>query len=86
MKAQRWSGNAERGRIVRFRLRARVRRSRRVIIETRRRRITITRGGPHRKTQRVERSIRSRSPFCRHVALFRADFLYTEGYTVLVLV
>src|SRR5262245_11328277 len=42
------------------------RRQRKSCIETRRRRITITRGGPHRKTQRVERSVRSRSPFCRH--------------------
>src|SRR6476646_7784543 len=55
-------------------------------IETRRRRTTITRGGPHRKTQRMERSVRSRSAFCRHATVFRADFLYAEGYTVVVLV
>src|SRR5262245_20919633 len=41
----------------------------RVMIETRRCGITITRGGPHRKTQRMERSVRSRSAFCRHVAV-----------------
>ena len=55
-------------------------------IETRRRGVTITRGGPHRKTQRVERSVRSRSSFRRHVAVFRADFLYAEGHTVVALV
>src|ERR1700756_2092835 len=55
-------------------------------IERRRCEITITCGGPHRKTQRVERSIRSRSPFCRHATVFRADFLYAEGYTVVALV
>ena len=58
----------------------------RVMIETRRCGITITRGGPDRKTQRVERSVRSRSAFCRHLAVFRADFLHTEGYTVVALV
>ena len=57
-----------------------------LMIETRRRRITITRGGPQRQTQRLERSVRSRSTLCRHVALFCADFLYAEGHTVLVLV
>ena len=57
-----------------------------LMIERRRRGITITRGGPHRKSQRLERSIRSRSAFCGHTALFRADFLYAEGYTVVVLV
>ena len=58
----------------------------RVMIETRRCGITITCGGPHRKTQRTERSFRSRSAFCRHVAVFRADFLHAEGYTVVALV
>src|SRR5262249_24390785 len=57
-----------------------------LVIERRGHGISITRGGPHRKTQRLERSVRSRSAFCRHVALFRADFLYAEGYTVLPLV
>src|SRR5215472_3103848 len=32
-----------------------------VVIERRLHGVTITRGGPHRKTQRLERSIRSRS-------------------------
>jgi hypothetical protein len=58
----------------------------RVMIETRRCRITITRGGPHRKTQRMERSIRSRSAFRRHVAVFRADFVHAERYTGVALV
>src|SRR5260370_42454010 len=57
-----------------------------VVIERRPHGVTITRGGPHRKTQRVERSVRSRSAFCRNAAVFRADFLYAEGYTVVVLV
>src|SRR4029453_1194074 len=57
-----------------------------LLIERRLHGVTITRGGPHRKTQRVERSVRSRSAFCRHATVFRADFLYAEGYTVLVLV
>src|SRR5207249_10315097 len=57
-----------------------------LVIERRLHGVTITRGGPHRKTQRVERSVRSRSAFCRHVTFFRADFLYAEGYTVVVLV
>src|SRR4029434_3079440 len=57
-----------------------------VMIERRLHGVSITRGGPHRKTQRVERSVRSRSAFCRHAAVFRADFLYAEGYTVVVLV
>src|SRR6266567_1931258 len=57
-----------------------------VVIERRPHGVTITRGGPHRKTQRVERSVRSRSAFCRHATFFRADFLYAEGYTVVVLV
>src|SRR6266404_7394797 len=56
-----------------------------VMIERRLHGVTITRGGPHRKTQRVERSVRSRSPFCRNAAFFRADFLYAEGYPVVVL-
>src|ERR1700746_1301852 len=92
-RRKRVGGRDRRGRRkIRSRLRAerrrRLRSSRRerVMIETRRCRITITRGGPHRKTQRVERSIRSRSSFCRNVAVFRADFLYAEGYTVVVLV
>lgn len=73
---------------VRARAGARVRlRGRgRVVIERRLHGITITRGGPHRKTQRMERSIRSRSAFCRHVAVFRADFLYAERYTFVALV
>lgn len=58
----------------------------RVMIETRRCRITITRGGPHRKTQRMERSIRSRSAFCRHLAVLCADFVHAEGYTGVALV
>ena len=57
-----------------------------LVIERRRHGVTISRGGPHRKTQRVERSVRSRSPFCRNAPVFRADFLYAEGYTVVVLV
>ena len=57
-----------------------------LVIERRWHGVTITRGGPHRKTQRVERSVRSRSTFRRHVAVFRADFLYAEGYTVVALV
>src|SRR5215471_2197453 len=81
-------------RIIRFRfsitsttdIKNRRQRRGRVMIETRRCGITITRGGPDRKTQRVERSVRSRSAFCRHLAVFRADFLHTEGYTVVALV
>src|SRR3954452_10844177 len=48
-------------RIIRSRLRsrARVRGRGRVVIERRLHGITITRGGPHRKTQRMERSVRS---------------------------
>ena len=57
-----------------------------LMIERRRRGITITRGGPHRKSQRLERSIRSRSAFCGHTALFRADFLHAEGYPVVAMV
>ena len=57
-----------------------------VVIERRLHGVTITRGGPHRKTQRMERSVRSRSAFCRHATFFRADFLHAEGYTVVVLV
>ena len=57
-----------------------------LMIERRRHSITITRGGPHRKSQRLERSIRSRSAFCGHTALFRADFLHAEGYPVLAMV
>ena len=57
-----------------------------VVIERRLHGVTITRGGPHRKTQRMERSVRSRSAFCRHAPFFRADFLYAEGHTVVVLV
>ena len=57
-----------------------------VVIERRLHGVTITRGGPHRKTQRMERSVRSRSAICRHVALFRADFLHAEGYSVVALV
>src|SRR6266481_5405703 len=53
-----------------------------VMIERRLHGVTITRGGPHRKTQRMERSVRSRSAFCRHATFFRPDFLYAEGYTV----
>ena len=49
-------------------------------------RITIRRGGPHRQTQRLERSLRSRSTFRRDAAVFCADFLYAEGCTVLDLV
>ena len=70
----------------RSRSRARARDTGRVVIERRVHGITITRGGPHRKTQRVERSVRSRSTFCRYATFFRADFLYAEGYTVLALV
>src|ERR1051325_6722518 len=68
------------------RLRGTGRRRARVVIERRLHGITITRGGPHRKTQRMERSVRSRSAFCRHAALFRADFVHAQGYTGLALV
>src|SRR6266498_1398746 len=71
---------------LRPRVRARVRGRERVVIERRLHGVTITRGGPHRKTQRMERSVRSRSAFCRHVALLCADFLHAERYTVVVLV
>ena len=56
------------------------------VIERRRRRITITRGGSHGQTQRLERSLRSRPPFRRHAALFCADFLHAERCAVLGLV
>ena len=39
-----------------------------------------------RKSQRVERSVRSRSPFRRHATVFRADFLHAERYPVVALV
>src|SRR5262249_59310024 len=49
-----------------------------LVIERRLHGVTIRRGGPHSKTQRVERSVRSRSAFCRDVALLCADFLYAK--------
>jgi len=57
-----------------------------LVIERRLHGVTISRGGPHRKTQRMERSVRSRSAFCRHTIVFRADLLYAERYTVVALV
>ena len=83
-----YAGRARRIVGSRSRLRARVgvRGGGRVVIERRLHGITITRGGPHRKTQRMERSVRSRSAFCRHVAVFRADFLHAERYTFVALV
>src|SRR6516164_1712201 len=87
-KARWWRATAGRGQSFDLRLRARAparvrgRARRRVMIERRLHGVTITRGGPHRKTQRVERSIRSRSAFCRHATVFRADFLHTKGHTV----
>src|SRR5678816_1014329 len=41
--------------------------------------ITIRRGGSHRQTQRLERSIRTRSTVLGDPAVFCADFLYAEG-------
>jgi len=54
------------------------------MIERRLHGITITRGGPHRKTQRMERSVRSRSAFCRHAIVFRLSpirrTIYRRGF------
>src|SRR5436309_4110184 len=83
-KAQ-WSG-ATAGRAGLFTITSTSQRQRKSCIETRGRRTTITRGGPHRKSQRLERSVRPRSAFYRHPALFCADFLHAEGYTLLALV
>jgi hypothetical protein len=55
-------------------------------IERRRCRLTIRRGGSHRQTQRVERSLRSRSAILRNPAVFCADFLHAEGCALLGLV
>ena len=49
-------------------------------------RITIRRGGSHGQTQRLERSLRPRSAFRRHIAVFRAHLLYAKGRAVLDLV
>ena len=56
------------------------------VIERRGLGVTIKRGGPHGQKQRLERSLRSRSAFCRHVAVFCADFLHAKRYTVVDLV
>ena len=56
------------------------------VIERRGLGVTIKRGGPHGQKQRLERSLRSRSAFCRHVAVFCADFLYAKRYTLVDLV
>ena len=56
------------------------------MIERNARRITIRRGGSHGQTQRLERSLRSRSTFCRHVALFCVDLLYAQRCAFLDLV
>ena len=49
-------------------------------------RITIRRGGPHRQTERLERSLRSHSAFCRHLVVFCADFVHAKRRTILDLV
>src|SRR5216110_3185369 len=56
------------------------------MIERSAHRITITRGGSHGQTQRLERGLRSRSPFRRHVALFCADLLHAQRCAFLGLV
>ena len=55
-------------------------------IERRGHGVTIRRGGPHRQTERLERSLRSHSAFCRHAVVFCADFLHAKRRTVLGLV
>src|SRR5207247_9771365 len=44
------------------------------------------RGGSHRQTRRLERSIRTDSTVLGNPAVFCADFLYAEGCTFLGLV
>src|SRR4029453_3067947 len=48
------------------------------MIERSAHRITIRRGGSHGQTQRLERSLRSRSAFRRHIAFFCVDLLYAQ--------
>src|SRR5439155_24420780 len=55
-------------------------------IERRGHGVTIRRGGPHRQTERLERSLRSHSAFCRHVVVFCADFIHAKRRTVVGLV
>jgi hypothetical protein len=56
------------------------------MIERSAHRITIRRGGSHGQTQRLERSLRSRSAFRRHIAFFCADFVHTQRCAFLGLV
>src|SRR5439155_21469137 len=49
-------------------------------------RTTIRRGGSHRQTQRLERSLRSRSAILGNPAVFCADLLHAKGCAVLDLV
>src|SRR5215475_7375949 len=55
-------------------------------IERRRWGITIRRGGSHRQTQPLERSLRARSPVLGDFAVLCSDFLYAEGCAILGLV
>src|SRR6266481_9361655 len=79
-------GRDRRARRLVVRARRRMRNSALQKIERRRWGITIRRGGSHRQTQRLERSIRTDSTVLGDPAVFCADFLYAEGCTFVGLV